>query len=185
MDGPGPQLPELHTLALPTPLREEYGTCFLSEASWERARRCKHGQVNRKHESAGEREGRPGAERLRAALLKPRLLPVGVEQRKADTQGAGPSVTHRCLLSCGGKRPDEIPPNSRGSQSRKGTTEPPWMLRQQFGSCAQGEPVSKILAEFTILGGYLIIETDTTLRTFLFILPTEHVLQHCAHCAAR
>lgn len=38
MDGPGAVLPELHTLALPTPLRKEGGTRFLLESTQGRER---------------------------------------------------------------------------------------------------------------------------------------------------
>ena len=72
VDGPGPVLPELHTLALPTPLGKEHATCLLSETTWERAGGCRHLHRNRKNESVGkwEKAGHPDGTPVLAVLYE-------------------------------------------------------------------------------------------------------------------
>lgn len=55
MDGPGPQLPKLYALALPTPLWKERLRWFLSDTTWESTGSCQHLHSNRKNRSVGRK----------------------------------------------------------------------------------------------------------------------------------
>lgn len=151
MDRPGPALPKLYTLALPTPLWRERVTRFLSESTWGRARRYKHLHINRDSGSAGPREKTPHLDafpsRLRFMNTRwHRVFRMHLERltsRQKSTCHPQAEYYMLCKLSRWNVQ-IRFHPIAKGVSASTGQQGPRrWrtaLLTEQLGSFAQGEP---------------------------------------------